>query len=53
MERRQIQSIATHNKKLLSLKELYRIDPVFDPPLELEIGSEFDIEEFKQKVSLL
>lgn len=53
MERLQIQSVATHDKNLLSLKELHRIDPVFDPPLELEIGSEFDNEEFKQKISLL
>lgn len=53
MERLQVQSIATHDKNLLSLKEFHRIDPVFDPPLELEIGSEFDIEEFKQKVSQL
>ena len=46
-----IQTIATHDKNLLSLTEYRRIDPVLDPPLLLEIGAEFDPEIFDTRTS--
>lgn len=50
MERMEIQTIATHDKNILSLKKFRRIDPVFDPPLILEIGEVFDSLDFWQKI---
>jgi len=51
MERFQIQTIATHDRNILSLKKYRRIDPVFDPPLILEGGEEFDYQDFNRKVA--
>jgi predicted nucleic acid-binding protein len=42
MDRLKVSTIATHDKNILALKEYRRIDPVFDPPLKLEIGEKFD-----------
>lgn len=53
MERLQVQTIATHDKNILGLKSLRRIDPVFDPPLILEIGEEFDHKNFEQRITEL
>ncbi|MFQ6126407.1 MAG: type II toxin-antitoxin system VapC family toxin [Candidatus Heimdallarchaeota archaeon] len=50
MEICQIKTIATHDKNLLSLKELKRIDPIFDPPMEINPGEDFDSEKFKIRV---
>jgi len=50
MERMEIQTIATHDKNILSFKKFRRIDPVFDPPLILEIGEVFDSLDFRQKI---
>ncbi len=53
MERFQVQTIATHDKNILSLKSFRRIDPVFDPPLILEIGEEFDQKSFDHRIQEL
>ena len=40
-----VETIVAHDKNLLRIQNLNRIDPVFDPPLILNKGEEFD--EFK------
>lgn len=50
MNKYQIETILTHDKNLLSIRELSRIDPVFNPPLKLQPGEEFDLEIFKVKI---
>lgn len=50
MEQEQINTIVTHDKILLELINLRRIDPVFNPPLVLEIGERFDLNEFKRRI---
>lgn len=50
MERLQVKTIATHDKNILGLRSFRRIDPVFDPPLLLEIEKEFDPKNFEQKI---
>jgi len=47
MDRKQVTTILTHDKNLLGLNHLHRIDPVFDPPLKLKIGENFNPKEFK------
>ena len=37
-----VETIVTHDKNLLRITSLHRIDPVFDPPLILNKGEEFD-----------
>ena len=42
MKKYYIPTLVTYVKNLLRLTELNRIDPIFNPPLVLEIGNEFD-----------
>ena len=37
-----VETIVTHDKNLLRIQNLNRIDPVFDPPLILNKGEKFD-----------
>ena len=53
MESKQVKTILTHDKNILSLNQYNRIDPVFDPPLERKIGQKFDRQEFKIRLSNL
>ena len=53
MEHVDVQTIATHDKNLLALTQFKRIDPVFDPPLVLDIGKEFDLKDFHTKIEQL
>ncbi|MBN1800089.1 MAG: PIN domain-containing protein [Candidatus Lokiarchaeota archaeon] len=50
MNRMKVSTIATHDKNILALKKYKRIDPVFDPPLILEIDEEFDKKLFEEKI---
>ena len=51
MERLNMRNIATHDKNILFLKDLKRIDPTFSPPLILNIGEEFNYQDFKSRLS--
>lgn len=53
MEQEQINTLLTHDKNLLELLNLRRVDPVFNPPLILEIGENFDPNEFKRRIQSL
>jgi predicted nucleic acid-binding protein len=50
MDQFNVQTIVTHDKNILSLKQIRRIDPVFATPFILEIGDEFDYKDFKQRI---
>ncbi len=50
MDRLKVSTIATHDKNILTLKNYRRIDPIFDPPLILEIGEEFNNQDFQEKL---
>jgi len=50
MDRLKVSTIATHDKNILALKNYKRIDPVFDPPLILEIDEDFDNQDFQEKL---
>ncbi|MCK4848218.1 MAG: type II toxin-antitoxin system VapC family toxin [Candidatus Heimdallarchaeota archaeon] len=50
MKDQNVERIATHDKKLLSISDYYRIDPVFSPPLILRIGEKFDPIDFKKSI---
>ncbi len=50
MDRFKVSTIATHDKNILALKNYKRIDPVFDPPLILEIDEDFDNQDFQEKL---
>ena len=50
MDRRKVSTIITHDKNILMLKNYNRIDPVFDPPLILEINEEFNEKDFQEKL---
>ncbi|KKN19030.1 hypothetical protein LCGC14_0949900 [marine sediment metagenome] len=50
MDRLKVSTIATHDKNILTLKSYRRIDPIFDPPLILEIGEEFNNQDFQEKL---
>ena len=52
MVQENISTIITHDKNILSLSELNRIDPVFNPPLKLEIDDTFDFTNFKKMVKI-
>jgi len=52
MDRLKVSTIATHDKNILALKKYKRIDPVFDPPLILEIDDDFDNQDFLDKLKL-
>ena len=41
MRRHGVTTIATHDKNLLSVREIKRIDPTYDPPLVLNKGEKF------------
>ena len=45
-----ISTIVTNDKSLLNLKELRRIDPIFSPPLILDIGKNFDDSDYKDRL---
>ena len=46
MEKSGVQTLVTHDKDMLKQRSFRRIDPVFNPPLILEIDQEFDIAEW-------
>ncbi len=48
-----IKTLASHDKNLLNLSHLKRIDPVFDPPLHLDIGEKLDLKDFKERIKQL
>ncbi len=50
MDRLKVTTIATHDKNILTLKGYKRIDPVFKPPLILEINDNFDNQNFQEKL---
>ncbi len=50
MDRLKVSTIATHDKNILTLKSYRRIDPIFDPPLILEIGEKFNNQDFQEKL---
>lgn len=50
MDLHQINTIATHDKGILRLNHLRRIDPVFDPPMILEPGEIFDENVFAKRM---
>lgn len=50
MDRLKVSTIATHDKNILALKNYKRIDPVFDPPLILEINEDFNNQNFQNKL---
>ena len=50
MDRLKVSTIATHDKNILALKNYKRIDPVFEPPLILEIDEDFDNQDFQEKL---
>ena len=50
MEKFQLKTIVTHDKNLLALTELKRIDPVFKPPMLLEPEEDFNSEKFKTMI---
>lgn len=53
MDRLKVSAIATHDKNILKLKKYKRIDPVFKPPLVLDIDEEFDNKDFKKRLGNL
>ena len=48
MAREKVLAIATHDRNLLSLKYYKRIDPTFNPPMELDVGAEFNAHKLKK-----
>lgn len=50
LDRLKVSTIGTHDKNILALKSYKRIDPVFDPPLILEIDEEFDDQDFQDNL---
>ena len=50
MDRLKVSKIATHDRNILALKKYKRIDPVFDPPLVLEINEQFNKKIFQEKL---
>ncbi len=53
MEQEQVNTLVTHDKNLLELLNVRRIDQVFNPPLLLEVGEKFDQIEFKKRIQEL
>lgn len=53
MNRRGVQTIVTHDKNFLSLQDYKRIDPCFEEPLVLDIGVNFDQNQFRSKLKEL
>jgi predicted nucleic acid-binding protein len=53
MKDRNVLKIATHNKSILSIPDFFRIDPVFSPPLVLEVNEPFDPEAFRNQKTAL
>ncbi|MHA1660937.1 MAG: hypothetical protein ACTSUT_17645, partial [Promethearchaeota archaeon] len=51
MDELKVNTIATHDKNILTLKKYRRIDPVFDPPLILESGEDFNKQDFQEKIN--
>ena len=45
-----IKTIISNDKNLLSLKELRRINPVFSPPMILEVGEDFNESTYKNRL---
>ncbi len=45
-----VTNLVTHDRNLLSIKDFKRIDPVFSPPLTLEIDEPLDFMIFKEKL---
>jgi predicted nucleic acid-binding protein len=53
MNQYKIKKIITHDKNILALNNYHRLDPVFDPPLDLPIGCELDLDIFKKRMKEL
>ncbi|MFW9915260.1 MAG: type II toxin-antitoxin system VapC family toxin [Candidatus Thorarchaeota archaeon] len=53
MKRGEVQTLATHDKSLLRVHEFSRIDPVFDPPLDLSPGEPFQEKLFQARLKEL
>ena len=51
MDRLKVSTIVTHDKNILTLKSYRRIDPVFEPPLILEIDENFNNQNFQEKLN--
>ncbi len=49
MDRLKVLTIYTHDKNILNLVNYKRIDPVFNPPLILEINEKFNEEVFRER----
>jgi predicted nucleic acid-binding protein len=49
MELSNVDTIITHDKNILSLNSINRIDPVFQLPITLNIGEDFNRKEFNEK----
>jgi len=47
MKDQNVIKIATHDKNILSIPDFLRIDPVFSPPLILDVDESLDKEKFK------
>ncbi len=53
MDRVKVLTIYTHDKNILTLQNYKRIDPVFDPPLILEINEKFNEQVFRERLKEL
>ncbi len=45
-----VQTIVTNDKCILAIDDFVRINPIFSPPLRLELGETFDLEDYKKRV---
>ena len=46
MKDQNVVKIATHDKNILAIPDFFRVDPVFSPPLILDVDESFDEEKF-------
>jgi predicted nucleic acid-binding protein len=53
MKINKITTIVTHDKNILRILDIQRIDPVFNPPLILKEGEEFNENGFKDRIKEL
>ena len=53
MRMKNIKKIATHDKDILRIVDIERIDPVFNPPMVFKEGEEFDEINFKERIKEL
>jgi predicted nucleic acid-binding protein len=53
MKINKITTIATHDKNILRILDIHRIDPVFSPPMILKEGEKFNENTFKERIKEL